>query len=410
VILTQIAIVLVGAIVVAQAGVPFQADQDIVTHGVYFGETLSGLAQLAGVDEAQLAQMNRLTRGDTLRVGEQIELPQPPQPAYLLYRVSQGETLLKIAARYAVSPYGLQQLNHLACTGCLVAGQQLRIPVPISTTLAASDALPYPLVAVRLSSTTPQQGDVLVVRVQTDQASQVQGQLGIQPIHFVPDDKSGAGGYIGLLGLDAMLAPDAYRLTITATAENGAVGSASGLIHERPGSFVLESVTIAQRLMPLLDPDLNDNEEREIKSIYSAFSPEKWWDGPFNLPVAGKLISGYGNRRVYNGINLGTYHSGYDISASIGTPVKAGAPGRVIAVKQFAIRGLIVVIDHGQGVLTGYFHLSQANVKEGQFVDQGEVIGAVGTSGRSQGPHVHFDLAVGGVTVDPGYWTKVALP
>src|SRR6266545_2624608 len=124
-VLNQLAIVLASAISIAMAGVPFQGSQDVVTHGVNFGETLSGLAQIAGVDEAQLAQMNHLTRGDMLQVGEQIALPQHLQEAFLLYRVSRGDTLLNIAAQYAISPYWLQRLNRLACKVCLVVGQQL---------------------------------------------------------------------------------------------------------------------------------------------------------------------------------------------------------------------------------------------------------------------------------------------
>jgi murein DD-endopeptidase MepM/ murein hydrolase activator NlpD len=156
--------------------------------------------------------------------------------------------------------------------------------------------------------------------------------------------------------------------------------------------------------------EVRAQEETEIRRIYGSFSPIHWWDGPFRAPVKGKLLSVYGNRRVYNGVNLGTYHSGYDFSANGGTPVKAAAPGRVIVVRPFAIRGLTVVIDHGRGVFTSYYHLSKAGVSEGQMVDVGDEIGRVGTTGRSQGNHLHFELAVGGSPVDPGYWLQTALP
>jgi murein DD-endopeptidase MepM/ murein hydrolase activator NlpD len=332
------------------------------------------------------------------------------QDAMILHRVSKGDSLSSIAAKYAASPYEVRRMNRLACPDCLVVGQQLRIPIPHTTPFAASDALPFPLVSVRLSTTTPQQGDVLIARVQTNQAAQVEGQFGMQKIHFTPDQTGREGWFIGMAGIDALLTPGTHRLVITATTTNGYSSPASGTIYVRPGQYIRESVSIDSRLTPLLNPDLNDAEESEITSIYSEFSPQKWWNAPFSLPVTGKLLSGYGNRRVYNGVNLGTYHSGYDISSPSGISVKAAAPGRVVAVRQFDIRGLTVVIDHGHGVFTGYFHLSQAKVSEGQFVYQGDIIGAVGTTGRSQGPHVHFDLAVGGVTVDPGYWIQTALP
>lgn len=410
--IVQLALALAGATSMALTGAPSQPIPDSVTHTMNFGETLSGLAQLTDASELRLAQMNYLTRGDTLLPDEQVQLPQHPPGTFTLYHVARGDTLLKIAARYGVSPYELQQINRLACPGCLVVGQALRIPAPTprSTQLETVDALPQPLAAVRLSSASPLQGDVLIVRVQTARPSQVEGQLDDQAIHFFTDEAKGDGWYVGMLGVDAMLAPGAHRLEITAIAGDGLAGTTQGTITVRPGDYVLENVILAQTLQPLLDPELNLNEEREMKALYDTVGPIKWWDRPFNFPVVGKLISAYGNPRVYNGISLGTYHTGYDIAAPIGTSVEAGAPGRVIAVRRLAVRGLVVVIDHGHGVLTGYFHLSQARVREGELVDQGDVIGAVGTTGRSQGLHVHFDLAVGGVTVDPGYWTKVALP
>jgi murein DD-endopeptidase MepM/ murein hydrolase activator NlpD len=82
----------------------------------------------------------------------------------------------------------------------------------------------------------------------------------------------------------------------------------------------------------------------------------------------------------------------------------------VLAVEKWEVRGNAIVIDHGRGVFTGYFHLSKTNVKPGQLVNAGDVIGAVGTTGRSQGNHLHFDLAVGGTTVNPSPWFETALP
>ncbi|MCL5997944.1 MAG: LysM peptidoglycan-binding domain-containing M23 family metallopeptidase [Chloroflexi bacterium] len=408
---TPLPLVLASALFVALASAPLEVgprtDTSVVTHPVNFGETLSTLAQLTSTDEGQLAQMNTLARGDDLQEGQLLRMPQHPSHSLQLHRVIPHETVLTIAAQHATSPYILRTVNHLSCADCLVTGQMLRIP---TTVQASASALPYPLMNIHLSSNTPRQGDVMIVRVQTDNATRVEGQLGPQRIRFAPDEGRGSGRFIGLAGLDAMMQPGSYRLTITATTGTGAQSSASGKVTLRPGQYLLEPVAIATKLMPLLDPDLNADEAWEIKRIYSGYSTQQWWSGPFNRPVVGKLVSGYGNRRVYNDVNLGTYHTGYDIAAPIGTPVRAGAPGRVVAVRPFAIRGLIVVIDHGRGVFTGYFHLSRTDVKEGQMVDQGDVIGVVGNSGRSQGPHVHFDLAVGGVTVDPGYWTEVALP
>ena len=96
--------------------------------------------------------------------------------------------------------------------------------------------------------------------------------------------------------------------------------------------------------------------------------------------------------------------------AGIGTPVHASAPGRVAAVMQLKVRGNVVIIDHGRGVFTMYCHLSRTVVKEGQMVDVGDVVAYSGNTGRSEGPHIHWELAVGGITVDPLPWAQQAIP
>jgi murein DD-endopeptidase MepM/ murein hydrolase activator NlpD len=90
--------------------------------------------------------------------------------------------------------------------------------------------------------------------------------------------------------------------------------------------------------------------------------------------------------------------------------VHAAAPGIVAAVEQFDVRGLVVIIDHGRGVFTAYCHLSEATVKVGQQINIGDVIAKSGNTGRSEGPHIHFELAVNGVQVDPLPWLSQPIP
>lgn len=384
--------------------------QELVPHTVVFGETLDALAQSSGESVIQLAQLNGLTRRDRLLPGQKLNLPSPISSEIRLHRVQTNETLVQIAARYGMSPWQLRRLNGLACVACLVPGQVLPVMLPGTARTSSAKALPEPLTSIDLSSYQPIQGDVLIVRVATQSAVSVAGIFGKYRMRFAPDEAAGADRFVGMIGVDAMLQPGDYPLVISATTATGEVGEAMGTIQVQSGDYVIERVTISPQLAPLLDQKLNDTEEAEIKRVYNQFTSQKWWEGPFEMPVEGRQIAGYGNRRVYNGMNLGSYHSGYDISAPGGRVVRAAAPGRVVFVQKLDVRGLAVIIDHGQGVFTGYFHLSRANVKPGQLVNQGDVIAAVGTTGRSQGNHLHFDLAVGGVTVDPGYWTRIALP
>lgn len=122
---------------------------------------------------------------------------------------------------------------------------------------------------------------------------------------------------------------------------------------------------------------------------------------PFIWPVEGRISGRFGNQRVYNG-TPGTPHSGMDIAAPQGTPVKAPAAGIVtFAASDLYLTGGTLLIDHGQGVSSNFLHLSRIDVKPGQPVQQGQIIGAVGATGRATGPHLHWGMNWFDVRIDP---------
>lgn len=138
-------------------------------------------------------------------------------------------------------------------------------------------------------------------------------------------------------------------------------------------------------------------------------TPEKFWNGPFLQPNAGRITTIYGVRRYYNGKFANDYyHRGVDYAGATGSPVVAPAAGRVALVgtvaQGFKVHGNVVGVDHGQGVVSIFMHLSRINVKEGDFVKAGQRIGAVGSTGASTGPHLHWGLYVNGLSVDPVPW------
>jgi len=150
-------------------------------------------------------------------------------------------------------------------------------------------------------------------------------------------------------------------------------------------------------------------ELNRVAAFKQLVTPQKFWNGPFLKPNQGRITTVYGVRRYYNGKFANDYyHRGVDYAGAVGSPVVAPAAGRVALVGQvsqgFRVHGNIVGIDHGQGVTSIYMHLSRINVKEGDFVKAGQVIGAVGSTGASTGPHLHWGLYVHGQSVDPLPW------
>jgi len=154
---------------------------------------------------------------------------------------------------------------------------------------------------------------------------------------------------------------------------------------------------------------VQQSEDRRLLSTYSIVTPVRFWDGAFTMPVNGALGSPFGSWRLYNG-TVQKRHTGYDLRAAFGTPVLASASGRVVLSRPLDIHGENVVIDHGWGVFSEYAHLSARYVVPGQFVLQGDVIGLSGNTGRSTGPHLHWEIAVNGIWVNPVAFTQLKLP
>jgi len=141
-------------------------------------------------------------------------------------------------------------------------------------------------------------------------------------------------------------------------------------------------------------------EYKEAMDIYNFASEEILWNRDFILPMYSKVTSEFGTKRVYNN-TLKSFHSGIDFKAKVGTNIIASNSGIVKLAKNRFYAGNSIIIDHGQGVYTCYFHLSKFLVKENDYVKKGQLIGLSGDTGRITGPHLHFATRVHGVLVEP---------
>jgi murein DD-endopeptidase MepM/ murein hydrolase activator NlpD len=122
------------------------------------------------------------------------------------------------------------------------------------------------------------------------------------------------------------------------------------------------------------------------------------------------VTAGYGDARSYNGGPIEIYHTGIDFSGGVGTPIYAPANGRVVYSDTITLRGTVLIIDHGHGVMSGFYHLSKILVPVGELVGAGQLVAEGGNTGLSTGPHLHWDLRVMNVTVNPLQWTQEIFP
>lgn len=185
--------------------------------------------------------------------------------------------------------------------------------------------------------------------------------------------------------------------------ENAQLKSEELLVKVVAGKYAKEEIHVSS---DKVNPESKKVQERiskeynEAMKIYGTITAKNYMQTPFKMPMQSKITSDFGKARTYNG-SLKGYHSGTDFRAAVGTPIVAANDGVVALVSDRFYSGGTVLIDHGLGIYTCYFHMSKYHVKKGQSVKKGDSLGLSGQSGRVTGPHLHFAARVNGVQVDP---------
>lgn len=206
-----------------------------------------------------------------------------------------------------------------------------------------------------------------------------------------------------LLGVDLEKSPGTYPLVVHLQTVDGKPASCTVQIPIRKGKFATESLHVEKEFVePSPEQVKRANEERDrLRAIFDQVTPAKLWTGAFRAPLDGVNTGGnFGKRRILNG-QPGSPHGGVDFPAVNGTPVHAAQSGRVALAEELFFSGNTVVLDHGLGVYTFYAHLSEIEVKPGDELQSGQVLGKVGATGRVTGPHLHWGLTIERARVNP---------
>jgi murein DD-endopeptidase MepM/ murein hydrolase activator NlpD len=216
---------------------------------------------------------------------------------------------------------------------------------------------------------------------------------------------------IAFLPVPALLGPGVFTLTVTYTAANGLPLTHQQLIPVVDGGYESQYIDLPADRAALLDPALVAAEAQKVIAVWSQLTPVLYWSGPFRRPIANQYetTSPFGQRRSYNGGPFNDYHAGQDFGAPAGVTVTAPANAMVALAEPLTVRGNAVLLDHGGGVYTGYWHLSELRVAPGQRVAAGDLIGLVGNTGLSTGAHLHWEMRIYGVAVNPMQFLEEAL-
>ncbi|MCC3449527.1 MAG: M23 family metallopeptidase [Microcoleus sp. PH2017_39_LGB_O_B] len=258
---------------------------------------------------------------------------------------------------------------------------------------------PVQALQVQVTPPNPELGDTLSVIIQVDGNGGETPKVSLQQKNY-PAFPIGNNRFRALLPTTPLEKPGARVVQVSG---DGQVQKLNVQVRDR--DFPTQSIW----LPPGKDSEGTDAEFDRVDAFKALVTPEKFWDGKLLRPNSGEITTIYGVRRYYNGVFAKDYyHRGVDYAGAYGSPVVAPAAGRVSLVGResqgFKIHGNVVGIDHGQGVASILMHLSRIDVKEGDFVKAGQVIGALGSTGASTGPHLHWGLYVHGQSVDPVPW------
>ncbi len=388
-------------------------------HIVQPGETLDAIAGLYGYTVADLLALNQLETPDlyvglALAIGHApTALPENPAPTavaeaplvdsdeVVMHSVERGETLFRIAQAYGVTVNSVAQANSITNPELIYPGQLLLIPGVRPPQLSA--ALPAPVTSFTMTPLSLVEGRTGEFSLRTATAATVTGVFLNQTLQFA--SSGDALHSLALIGVPFGTPPGIYPVTLTVSDATGAQSPVSANIQVNPGQYGVDSVIqVTGDSSLLLNEAVEQQEAEMMRGLMMHFTPDRYFDGPFGLPAAATITSAYGSVRSYNNGALQRVHSGTDFGGPPGAPILASAGGRVVMVDNLNIRGLATVIDHGWGIYTGYWHQSEAYVQPGDLVSEGQVIGAIGSSGRVSGPHLHWELWVNGVAVDPMQW------
>ena len=247
----------------------------------------------------------------------------------------------------------------------------------------------------------------MLIRVKGwEMMSEVRGRFLNQELHFF----SQAGEWSALGGIGLATSPGVYQLEIEGTLPDGTLlKEVKGFTIEKK-IFPLQHLKVDPRFIVLSPEDQRRvaEEQEIIRKVWENPQPVRLWRGRFLAPIPDVEGRGFGNYRVFNNQRR-SQHTGVDMSAPEGTPLRACNSGVVVLARELFFGGNTIFIDHGEGLYSMYFHLSEILVKKGDMVIRGETIGLVGATGRVTGPHLHCSVRLKGARLDPFSLFSLAL-
>jgi murein DD-endopeptidase MepM/ murein hydrolase activator NlpD len=270
----------------------------------------------------------------------------------------------------------------------------------VAAMILLSVAAPAAAVNVNVPERVLQGGVYVVTLSGDDTVVSAKGLFARRTVYF--NSTGVPGRFVGLLGVDLAASPEVKTLAVTLKRSNGTTETETRSVTVVKGNFSVQHLTMDEKWVSYDEATLKriQHENEVATALYTTESPRRLWSEPFMMPLVGEVTGAFGLARYVNG-KPSWSHTGIDLSAVTGTPVAAANDGKVALVMDMYLTGLSLFIDHGQGLYTMYFHLSDVLVTEGESVKRGQTIALVGATGRVTGAHLHFGARLNYNKVNP---------
>ncbi|NMC83752.1 MAG: peptidoglycan DD-metalloendopeptidase family protein [Anaerolineaceae bacterium] len=370
---------------------------------VAVGETPLSLMRQSHSDPSAFYRLNFLTNPDAIAVGYKLYTLTSESPRTdVRVPVSSGQTALELSVANGVNPWTTLVANTLSGAWDVLPNDILYLPS--SASQAAEQVLPG---VTDLSINTLQQGKTAIFSAQVSSDVQLSGSLDGYTLNLYPQSD---GSTLALQGIPRMTVPGPVSLVLTVTQADGSTYSFQQNLLVKKVDYGYDApLTVPSETV---DPAITGPEDDFLFKTVAPATATQMWNGIFTPPVVNPNCrpDTFGKLRSFNGSDYSYFHSGIDFCGGVGDKIFAVADGVVVYTGQLDVRGGTTIIDHGHGVYSGYYHQSEIDVKQGDTVKAGQQIGLIGATGRVTGPHLHLDVIVGDVQVDPDEWLSGAMP
>ncbi|MDZ4768776.1 MAG: LysM peptidoglycan-binding domain-containing protein [Chloroflexota bacterium] len=417
--------------------------QEII-HVVQPGETLDTIARLYALAPSVLSARNGVTDASALYVGQLLTIPTDdsmtmptaasaiaPTPTVdpaslptvisdtvpvlvtgedvqdptqtVIHIVARGESLFQIANDYGIEVMAIVGANTFTDPSVIYPGQELVIPGIEPTQYA--EALPAPIERLTIAPLILMEGRTARIDFVTTAAVTVTGRFLDRELRPASQNE----GRLHTLFVGVPLGTPSTQVVLTLQLSGGESLDFPINLQINAGGYRNEYLTLAADRLDLINANVDAAELELLRGVMTGFTPERLFFGLMGLPAAAPLSSPFGSIRSYNNGAFENVHTGTDFAAPAGAAILAPAAGRVVLADTLNVRGVATVLDHGWGIYTGYWHQTERYVDLGETVSAGQMIGTVGSTGRVTGAHLHWELWVNGVPVDPMQWVSEPL-